>query len=453
MKRFISGGLFSLGLMFVGACSAGAMELSGDITEKTLLTENTKLSGNVKLDRVLQVPSGKKITLDLNGYKISASDFSSDEYYAIENNGDLTIIDSGSPKGEISCTKSSSSCIRNTGTITMNGINVSSTWLTFKNEYSGVASIINSNISSSDSSLDGGTIFNYGNLTVNNSKVTMDSKNSAIYAANSWDTGVRKTSKTVLKNSTLSSKSSKTISIPRGASSDNVGDELIIDSVTLEGGLDIGNNTKTTVSGDVKTTYLATTRLLTNATKGTVVTLINGSSVYHKLNDNGTIPSGVTLKISDGIKLKINNPYTLDVLGKVEFEGTSKYTLAGSKSVFAAKVYNKSQNSYYGSLEATLDDANVDDEIELLDDSIDTTIKSGSLILKKNEDGDGYSVIKVKEETPSVDMDNSISDSTSKKEEIKNPETNDNMVLYVILSGVSLGGICYGVRKLRKSYN
>lgn len=451
VKKILSTGLFSLGIMMIGVCGANAQELSGDITERTTLTEDTKLTGNVKLDKVLQVESGKSITLDLNGYKLEAPNFSSDEYYAIENNGNLTIVDNGSEKGEISCTKTGSSCIRNTGTITMTGVNVSSTWLTFKNEGGGVATINSSNISSSDTSLNGATIFNYGTLTINNSDIAMtgNKKNAAVYATNSDDNGVHKTSKTVINNSTLSSKGAKTISIPYGAGSNNSDDELILNSITMIGGFDVGTNTKTSISGDIKTTYLGTTKLLTNATKGTVVTLINGDVVAHKLSNNGTIPEGVTLKISDGIDLKINNPYTLNVEGKLQFVGSSKYTLAGSNSKVVTAVYNKTQNSYYGTIDAVLADANVNDEIEIIDTNMDlSNISNGSMTLVKNDNG-GYTAMKVKKDT----LPENNTPTNDNVSEVKNPETSDNIVIYIVLSMVALTGTVYLAKRLRKNYN
>lgn len=260
---------------------------------------------------------------------------------------------------------------------------------------------------------------------------------------------LQKTSKTVINNSTLSSKGRKTISIPYGAGSNNSDDELILNSITIIGGFDVGTNTKTSISGDIKTTYLGTTKLLTNATKGTVVTLINGDVVAHKLSNNGTIPEGVTLKISDGIDLKINNPYTLNVEGKLHFDGSSKYTLAGSNSKVVTAVYNKTQNSYYGTIDAVLADANENDEIEIIDTNMDlSNVSNGSVTLVKDDNG-GYIIAKVKKETlPENNV--TTKDNAS---EVKNPETSDNIVIYMILSIVVLTGSVYLVKRLRKNYN
>ena len=77
-----------------------------------------------------------------------------------------------------------------------------------------------------------------------------------------------------------------------------------------------------------------------------------------------------------------------------------------------------------------------------------SNVSNGSVTLVKDDNG-GYIIAKVKKETlPENNV--TTKDNAS---EVKNPETSDNIVIYMILSIVVLTGSVYLVKRLRKNYN
>ncbi len=94
-----------------------------------------ELSTDITLDSTLTVQSGKTITIDLKGHKLTGPATG----YGIENHGTLTIQDTGSEKGSIDCPNTNSSCIANKSdatSMTLNGVTVKGNFITVKNEQS-----------------------------------------------------------------------------------------------------------------------------------------------------------------------------------------------------------------------------------------------------------------------------------------------------------------------------
>lgn len=149
----------------VSAASMPSPDSDGKIT----------LTDDIALTETFTVNEGETITLDLAGHTITGS--ADINYYTIENNGTLNIIDSGD-NGNIVCEEDSSSCIRNNlGTLVVDGVYVESPFATIKNEADSTLDVKNSEIVSTHvgNSLSGGftgALQNWGSATVDNTTIT-----------------------------------------------------------------------------------------------------------------------------------------------------------------------------------------------------------------------------------------------------------------------------------------
>lgn len=166
MKKILLAGLSALSFMAMTEV-ANAQELSTNISTSVTLTENVKLTQNVTLDNKakLIINDGSKVTIDLNGFNLTQSS----DNYAIDNKGELEIIDS-TKKGMIKCTSNRSSCIRNYKSMTIKDISVNSVFTSVKNEEDSYLTITNSNLTSTGNIT--GTVMNYGDTEINGGIIT-----------------------------------------------------------------------------------------------------------------------------------------------------------------------------------------------------------------------------------------------------------------------------------------
>ncbi len=128
-----------------------------------------ELSTDITLDSTITVQSGKTITIDLKGHKITGPASG----YGIENHGTLTIQDTGSEKGSIDCPNTNSSCIANKSdatSMTLNGVTVKGNLITVKNEQSKL--VIKDSVIEVDSKARGSVgVESYGTTTIENTTI------------------------------------------------------------------------------------------------------------------------------------------------------------------------------------------------------------------------------------------------------------------------------------------
>ncbi len=133
--------------------------------------QTIELSKDITLDSKLTVLSGKTITIDLKGHKITGPTSG----YAIQNQGNLTIKDTGSEKGSITCVAKGASCIANdaNATMTVEGVTIVN-----PDVYAGIINRSENGLTVKDSVIDvtatGGTgIHNYGKATVQGTTINL----------------------------------------------------------------------------------------------------------------------------------------------------------------------------------------------------------------------------------------------------------------------------------------
>ena len=124
--------------IFVATTGVNAASMPDAVDGKITLT------GNLELTETFTVAEDETITLDLAGYTITGS--ADIDYYTIENNGNLTIIDSGKTKGKIVCLEDNSSCIINNNELLVDGVFATSSFATIKNEETGNLTVKNATI-------------------------------------------------------------------------------------------------------------------------------------------------------------------------------------------------------------------------------------------------------------------------------------------------------------------
>ena len=101
-----------IGLLLVGIVSIfGVVGNASAASMPNAIDGKITLSEDLQLTETFTVSEGEEITLDLAGHTITGS--ADIDYYTIENNGNLTIIDPGETKGKIICLEDNSSCIIN----------------------------------------------------------------------------------------------------------------------------------------------------------------------------------------------------------------------------------------------------------------------------------------------------------------------------------------------------
>ena len=459
MKMFI----FALCTMFLAVTAASA-------ASNTLPSKDDKnvitLTSDVTLSATFEVQSTDNITIDLAGYTLTGPATG----YTIDNKGSLMIKDSGTTKGKIvGAAGNNSSTVRNMGSfLNITGVTIESPFICVKNEPGKTAIIINSSLTSTANDTHT-AILNYGDLAATNSIIKGTNKAGAVLAAKNSGSD----SKTTLTNCTISA--TTPLATDTGSSIKMVGG-------SLEGTLGINQKGTIEVTGDVKAKLSSNiTRFLQTGAKLT----ISGADV---ISQNYEINEGVTLIVSEDADLNF-----VKKVGKSTSVGS--ISVKGGKvegNVNGAKVYNATNNTYYGLLEQALVNAKADttNNLVLLDDTDETetvwnkdnqlnntkdinldlnghTIKGnivnnadktltiidktgegkiegiitneGNLILEsegkelvENADGTYTIVNKVVEET---------------KEDVKNPDTSDKAYLYIATTIITTLGLSLVIRK------
>lgn len=303
--------ILSICFMFVGLLNVNAEELSGNITSSKTITENIILSGDVTLSNnaFLIVGNGANVTIDLNGYKLEQTK----NKYAIDNSkGTLTIVDNGSTKGKIVCNSKYTACIRNYKLTKIDGVIIDSNYTAIKNEEATTLIIKNSNITSKRD----GTILNYGTATIDDSVITNTSTKSvseanngiAIYAL----TYSNYSSHAILKNCVLDANSAVITSRDGAADPSNpVAKVEIIDSEIINNAniFLINNFSDVSFSGNIK----APISIIQYAKSGTNFILNKDVNQGVYSIPNGVILNTTLVNISDDAEISVNDIANIDI--------------------------------------------------------------------------------------------------------------------------------------------
>ncbi len=369
--------VFGLLAMLVMVTSVSAE----DLTAMPTPDENgvIKLESNVNLSQTYVIESYVTITIDLNGHTITGPTSG----YAINNKGTLTIQDTAETKGLITCTteENQNSCIRNAKKLVVDGAKVNSAkFVALKNESTGTMTVRNQSVISSgvdNSTIKGNTatIFNLGDLTIDNSKV--ESTGSQGVAVMSLDypgpeEGEGNATATIT-NSTITATGSKSVAINSTNGGEMKVENSTVDSVAASGngsaiikdstinGSVAGPDKDVALEGDIKTKYVAVVKY---AKENSKIELTANDSIN---NDTTVVPEGVTLVIPKGISLSLDHKKVFGLMknGTLTVNGTIEGELG-------AVAYNEETGTYYATLERAIEDAKDGETITVLKESEET---------------------------------------------------------------------------------
>lgn len=347
--------ILSLGVLtfLIGGFTVSAASMPDDDNGKITLTED------IDLTETFTVNADEEITLDLAGHTITGS--ADINYYTIENNGKLTIIDSGTD-GKIICGEESSSCIRNNkGTLNIDGVYVESPFATIKNEADSTLAVKNSEIVSTHvgNSLSGGftgALQNWGSATVDNTTITAAS-DYAVFARSGADEG--KSSDITISNSNLSG---SYFAVTERTNSTTTTQTINISNSTLSGRASTPSGTVQSYSGDITLTtnhVSVNNTVIANSKAGTKITL--------------DVDYNTTLAIPDGVTVVIPEDHTLTVPTNGVKVGNGTLDLQGK--MVNGNVLVENTNSYYPTLRDAVQSIKLDTtgtEITLLNDTNET---------------------------------------------------------------------------------
>lgn len=348
--------ILSLGVLsfLVGSFTVSAAPMPDADNGKITLTDD------INLTETFTVNADEEITLDLAGHTITGS--ADIDYYTIENNGKLTIIDSGTD-GKIICGEENSSCIRNNkGTLNIDGVYIESPFATIKNEADSTLAVKNSEIVSTHvgNSLSGGftgALQNWGSATVDNTTITAAS-DYAVFARSGADEG--KSSDITISNSNLSG---SYFVVTERTNSTTTTQTINISDSTLSGRASISNNGSIqSYSGDITLTtnhVSVNNTVIANSEAGTKITL--------------DVDYNTTLAIPDGVTVVIPEDHTLTVPTNGVKVGNGTLDLQGK--MVNGNVLVENTNGYYPTLRDAVQSIKLDTtgtEITLLNDTNET---------------------------------------------------------------------------------
>lgn len=339
------------------------------------------LSEDVTLSEKYVVNEGEKLTIDLNGHTLTGPS----DNYAIENKGNLKIVDSGLVKGKISCPATSSSCVRNLNKLDVDGVTIQSAFVAIKNDaegdFYGNLTVKNATISSSYAKTDTGAIMNWGKATVSNSRVKASASGVAIYATSGADAG--KNSEITLVNNIIEGKYS--IYGANYKSADGTTQTINVEGGQLNGGISATSSRGSSVSikGKVATIDTALSTVLNFADEGAEIILTSDLT-----NKKITVPEGVTLNIQKGVTFTVSSTRQLIVNGDLKVNGT-----------LDAVAYVGEANAYFGSLNYAIKTIGINADavanghtVTVLKDVNETTAIKPSTNKNITLDLNGYSV-------------------------------------------------------------
>lgn len=282
------------------------------------------LDQDVALTREFKVTTGQDITIDLAGHTLTGPAVNEDAYdgYAINNYyGTLKIIDSGSTKGKIVCPSNDSSCVRNYGTLEVDGVTIESDFIAIKNEEASTLTVKNSNISSGEDSV---SIENYGTATINDSKINATT-GIAIFAMTYNDYSSTTTIKDCVIDATRA-----IVSWYDGSKSESASSQIIVNGGTFSSNATIelkedGTASSLNINGEVT----GPAAILPYAQKDSTI-------ILNQKVENVTVPQGVTVRTINGLNVVENEDGTISVVAKVDETSQTTTTQAPEKNANTA---------------------------------------------------------------------------------------------------------------------
>ena len=337
--------------IFVATTGVNAASMPDAVDGKITLT------GNLELTETFTVAEDETITLDLAGYTITGS--ADIDYYTIENNGNLTIIDSGKTKGKIVCLEDNSSCIINNNELLIDGVFATSPFATIKNEETGNLTVKNATIETTrvgNSQTVGftGALQNWGTAKVMDSTILAENEYAVFVRSNETNSDI------TISGSTLNG--DYAIYNEKLANSTNRQNVTVSDT-DITGKLSKLSGVDYTFSGDITIhtnhNYVNNV-VLAFSEKGTKVTIdVDFTSTL-------VIPDDVTVVIAEGKTLTVGFGGIKVGNGKLELQGEMKN----------ANVYVENTNAYYTTLRYAVNSIPLDSKditIKLLADTTDTS--------------------------------------------------------------------------------
>lgn len=343
----------SMSFLIMWLLSLGFFALTNVVYASSTLPEigdgKIILTEDVKLTEKYVVGDGETITIDLAGHTLQGPS----DNYAIDNLGDLTIVDSSDSKGKIVCRAESASCVRNFNTMNINGVTIDSHFIAVKSEPKCTLKIEESTISAVTET----GLLNAGNATINTSKISTEStRTGAVYITSGTLAG--STSSLDISSSTLEGK-------------------YVIDYDKTKKLTKDLNITDTKLQGGVPTKMLLSLQKLNVTVDGDNTVGADGVVFFTKHGENGAtitltedakktinIPEGVTLIVPEGVTLDVAS--TLTSKGNLEVYGTLKN----------ANAYNETTKVYYRALSSAISSAKTGNKIVLQNDVSTTGIKT-----------------------------------------------------------------------------
>lgn len=360
LKKIGGYGILLISIFLFSTNINAATTLPAEVDGVITLTEDVSLTSS------FEIAEGKTLKIDLNGFTLNGPSGSG---YALDNKGNLTVVDNGSTKGKIECT-ASSACVHNgfydetenvnnvTSKLNIDGVTINSTFIAVKTEPDGVTTINNSNMSSTYDKSDTGTIMNWGTTTINNSEISGNTKTPAIYATSSSSPEVN--SVTNVNNSTLSGK--------YGVYSRRDDSGKTTQTINIAGGT-INNSIQGTstsgviynVTGDVKASASSVSSLLLASNNANIILTENLSG--KKL----TVKSGSTFTIAEGVTYTLtgSNPLIVEDGATLDNKGTLKATAVVDNDV-------KGKVEYYSTLQNAVKFIGDGTKVTVINDSTET---------------------------------------------------------------------------------
>lgn len=333
--------------IFIAALFLAIQMLTGESSAATTLPDaqngEVTLNEDVTLSAKYVVPDGTTLKIDLNGNTLTGPN----DNYTIENIGNLTIVDSKGT-GKIVGIAPSSSCVRNLGTLHVNGVTIESSYIAIKNDATnkgnsdnptdkdmyGVLDVQNSKLSTTCDKSGMGTVFNWATATIKKSTVT--GPNIVLYVTSGG--AVAKNSDITVQDCRLEGK--YVVYAKRYDSKDTTTQTIKVIGGTVVSSVPspmyLAKNTGTlelegTITGPIGLIPNSTN----HATFKTGTKLILNKDVS---NTDIVIPEGTTLSIPENINYVISGNRKLQNLGTIEGKFQN------------ANVYNETKKIYYATL-------------------------------------------------------------------------------------------------------
>ena len=337
-----------------------------------------KLTEDVTLSKTHEINEGESLTIDLNGHTLTGPT----NDYLVDNKGTVKIIDTGSNKGKISCPSNTSSCLRNLGTMEIDGITVESAFAAVKNDaendYYGNLTVKNATLISTRTGSTSvgftGVLQNWGSAIVDNTTITATENEYGVFVRS--DEFV--SSNTIIKNSNINAVYAiynEKLGAVTTTQNVTVSNTEITGKISKLSGVDY------TFSGDitVHTNHNFINNVILNASE-------EGTNVIIDVDCTSTlvIPDNVTVTIAEGKSLTVGSGGVKIGNGKLVLDGELKN----------ANVYVEATNSYWTNLRYAINSVPLDSKdinVKLLADT--NEVSSISISRKEiNIDLNGHTI-------------------------------------------------------------